>query len=105
MKMAAQVWSSAFRLSRARTQAARLGLQPSGCPAPCRLKPELHACFRGTERHATAGAALCGRPAAGAHAGAPLRIARGAGIFMGDTEGAEISQRHKTGLSVHLRVL
>src|ERR671925_438705 len=30
------------------------------------------------------GAALCGRPgAAGAHAGAPLRIAMGAGIFIG----------------------
>src|SRR5439155_8868651 len=27
---------------------------------PCRLKPELHACFGGTDRHATVGAALCG---------------------------------------------
>src|SRR6059058_5628112 len=26
------------------------------------LKPELHACFGGTDRHATVGAALCGRP-------------------------------------------
>src|SRR6266511_2499274 len=57
----------------------RYGVQPSGGAEPepkprgwdfslravlppCRLKPELHACFGGTDRHATVGAALCGRP-------------------------------------------
>src|SRR5204862_8344135 len=49
---------------------------------PCRLKPELHACFGGTDRHATVGAALCGRPSL-RRRGAPtdLPIATGAGIF------------------------
>src|SRR5437867_3042212 len=106
MTMAAQVWSSAFRLTRARTQAARLGLHPSGCLLPpCRLKPELHACFGGMDRHATVGAALCGRPSL-PRRGAPtdLPMARGAGIFIGDTQGTEISQRHQ-GFSVHLRAL
>ena len=43
---------------------------------------------------------------AGAHVdvGAPLWIARRAGIFIGDRQGTEIAQRHQ-GYSVHLRVL
>src|SRR6266511_1245240 len=78
----------------------RYGVQPSGGAEPepkprgwdfslravlppCRLKPELHACFGGTDRHATVGAALCGRSSL-PRRGAPtdLATARGAGIFI-----------------------
>src|SRR5207249_2897892 len=49
--------------------------------------PELHACFGGTDRHATVGAALCGRPSL-PRRGAPriYRLQWELGIFIGDTE-------------------